>query len=57
MSAGRRPAEPVPSLDHMASHLYTSRDRKPALTGWSTFVGMARVDAAAALITNQPRGY
>ena len=41
----------------MASHLYTSRDRKPALTGWSTFVGMARVDAAAALITNQPRGY
>jgi hypothetical protein len=42
----------------MTSHLYASIDRKPALTaGWSTFVGMARVDAAAALITNQPRGY
>jgi hypothetical protein len=42
----------------MASLLYTSIDCKPALTaGWSTFVGMARVDAAAALTTNQPRGF
>jgi hypothetical protein len=42
----------------MTSHLYTSIDCKPALTaGWSAFVGMARVDAGAALTTNQPRGY
>jgi hypothetical protein len=41
----------------MASHEYTSHDLKPALTGRSTFVGMPWVDADAALITNQPRGY
>jgi hypothetical protein len=57
MTAGRRPPEPVACLDHMASSLYPSHDRKPALPGWSTFVGMAWVDAAAALTTNQPRGY
>jgi hypothetical protein len=41
----------------MTSRLYTSHDCKPALTGRSTFVGMAWVGADAALITNQPRGY
>jgi hypothetical protein len=41
----------------MTSPLYTSHACKPALTGWPTFVGMARVDAAGALTPNQPRGY
>jgi hypothetical protein len=41
----------------MASRKFTSHTYQPALTGWPAFVGMARVDAAAALITNQPRGY
>jgi hypothetical protein len=40
----------------MASRKLTSHTYQPALTGWPAFVGMARVDAAA-LITNQPRGY
>jgi len=41
----------------MTSPLYTSIACRPALTGWPTFVGMAWVDADAALTTNQPRGY
>jgi hypothetical protein len=41
----------------MVSSQYTSHDCKPALAGWSTFVGMPWIDAAAALTTNQPRGY
>jgi hypothetical protein len=40
----------------MASYSLTSHDLKPALAGWPAFVGMERTDAAA-LITNQPRGY
>jgi hypothetical protein len=40
----------------MASRKLTSHTYLPAVTGWSAFVGMERVDAAA-LITNQPRGY
>jgi hypothetical protein len=41
----------------MTSARYRSHACTPALTGWSAFAGMARVDAVAALITNQPRGY
>ena len=41
----------------MASRKLTSHICLPAPTGWPAFVGMERVDAADALITNQPRGY
>jgi hypothetical protein len=41
----------------MAFTPYTSHACMPALPGRWSFVGTARVDAAAALITNQPRGY
>jgi hypothetical protein len=41
----------------MASRKLTSHTCRPAFTGWTAFVGMARVDAAAVVIPNQPRGY
>jgi hypothetical protein len=41
----------------MARYSIPAHDLKPALAGWSAFVGMGRNSAAAALITNQPRGY
>jgi hypothetical protein len=40
----------------MVSYSLTLHDLKPALAGWPAFVGMERIDAAA-LITDQPRGY
>jgi hypothetical protein len=41
----------------MASCKLTNHRYQPGLTGWSPFVGMVWMDAAAAPITNQPRGY
>ena len=41
----------------MARYSTPAHDLKPALAGWPAFVGMERISAGTALITNQPRGY
>jgi hypothetical protein len=41
----------------MARYSTPTHDLQPALAGWPSFAGMGMVSAAAALITNQPRGY
>jgi hypothetical protein len=41
---------------HMARYSTPTHDLHPVLTGWSACAGMGRIGAAA-LITNQPRGY
>jgi hypothetical protein len=41
----------------MAHHSIPTHDLQPVDAGWSAFAGMGTISAAAALITNQPRGY
>jgi hypothetical protein len=43
-------------LSHMARYSTPTHDLQPVDAGWSAFAGMGCISAAA-LITNQPRGY